>query len=57
MPFLSFLAKNRENIIGGTTFSCLVNVFLFQFKVLRCSASFFLFFSQGRNTGEPSTFA
>ena len=45
MPFLSFLAKNRENIIGGTTFSCLVNVFLFQFKVHRCSASFFLFFS------------
>ena len=41
MLLLSFLDENRGNIIGGTTFSCLVNVFLFQFKVHRCSAIFF----------------
>ena len=42
MPLLSFFDENRGNIIGGTTFSCLVNVFLFQFKVHRCSAVFFV---------------
>ena len=46
MPLLSFLDENRGNIIGGTTFSCLVNVFLFQFKVHRCSAIFFFFLGQ-----------
>ena len=40
MPLLLFLDENRGNIIGGTTFSCLVNVFLFQFKVHRCSGFF-----------------
>ena len=43
MPLLLFLDENRGNIIGGTTFSCLVNVFLFQFKVHRCRAFFFFF--------------
>ena len=44
MPVLSFLDENRGNIIGGTTCSCLVCVFLFQLKVHRCSAMFFFFF-------------
>ena len=42
MPLLSFLNETRGSILGDTTFSCLVNVFLFQFKVHRCSAFFFL---------------
>ena len=53
MPFLSFLGKNRGNIIGGTTFSCLVNVFLFQFKVHRCSASFFFFLLKAETQESP----
>ena len=40
MPLLSFLDESHGNICDIKMF-CLVNVFLFQFKVHRCSAFFF----------------
>ena len=46
MPLLSFLDENRGNILVKLCFIvCLANVFLFQFKVHRCSA-FFVFKSE-----------
>ena len=45
MPLLSFLDENLGNIyISDIKLFCLVNVFLFQFKVHRCSECVFFSF-------------
>ena len=40
-PLLSFLDENRGNIFVNMFVTCLVNVFVFPFKVHRRSASLF----------------